>query len=139
MKPQKIAKYRPVLTSHQIVFLIELCKNSHTVEAKSCIASLAMYEYKISMGVVGSLPQSENPRIDLETSLGFSPDDPTNRADSYQTDAKGLYLVYINSGKIGLNLTQCEILDEYRYTNDLMSEEESIEYENSLLQNAKNA
>lgn len=107
-----IQKFRPVLNAAQIDWIVSRAQDAPLDDyvAKSIIASLGVFAFKISNNLVKPASVSA-PKLSMSDKLGFS-------ESQLQED--------VNS-------------DAYRWTNNLMSPEEELAYENSLNQIAKGA
>ena len=107
------AKFRPVLTATQIDWIVTHARSTLDNDptnyvAKSIVASLGVFAYKVETGLVK--PASiVHPKVSMYDSLGFSESVVDTTSDAY------------------------------RWTNNLMTPEEELEYENSLNQIAKGA
>jgi hypothetical protein len=131
--PKSKHKYRPVLTQIQISHIIDLCKRELSQPSISVISALAPYEYKI-------VNQSVKPAHTIVTRetiahvLGFEElpesDNLPHPADLWET--------YLNDPSL---LAVSEILEakQWAYTNDKMSRESELEYENYLITNPQRA
>lgn len=129
MTRPNIAKYRPVLTSEHITHLIELCKTEGSRLSLKCISVLAPFEHKIKNGSVSAAYSSE-PKISSSESFGFETD-ANVRSYGAQTMAELLQLW--NKSPTLLNAEDLKKVQEFRYTNNLMSEEQAAKYESDLI------
>lgn len=131
---QSQQKFRPVLTHSQISHILTLCKKDLTQESISCIAILAPFEAKIkNLGVQAAYTQK--PKDSKLTDLGFQSHTPKE-----VVDVETLYSQYMENGEniSDFSLQEIQKIQEYRYTNDLMTPQEEIEYEEMQLPQLSN-
>jgi len=131
-------KYRPVLTASQISHLISLCKKDLSSESLLCISILAPFEYKIQNGSI-SPSYRLIPKIGLSEAMGMDEDiDARLNSETLSRDKKQYadYLRYIHDPS-ACNLEQIKSAQAYMWTNDLMTESQEQEYQNSLISSSK--
>lgn len=124
MKP--ILKFRPSLTS---TMLEEIYVSLPEGETKSYIHQFIV---KINSGI--TKPGYVNTGLNtIESSLGFPILDSGDSGDSNSNiDKRKLkYNLWLQNPSL-LNKNDLELVETYRYENDLLSPEETIQYENKL-------
>lgn len=117
-------KFRPSLSQAEILYLIDLC-HSDTREATaklsvSILGKLKVLTYKISEGIARPA-FSATERQSMEEKLFTSPADRRSAAHSK-------YLINPNL----CTPEELEMVKLYRYENNLMTQEEETDYEESL-------
>ncbi len=121
-------KYRPVLTASQIAYLLSRCKQLDQLSnpiALACIGTLSVFQTKIQNEAVNAA-YAVSPTISKLDSLGFSDTHPEEKSKK-PTDETIATWLEIDS--CNLSLQQLEWLQDYRYRNDLMSQEEEADFE----------
>ena len=123
-------KYRPVLSSSAIAHIVALAKTESPISSASVevIATLAPFLAKIeNSGITAAY--TSNPKKSLEESLGLtSPLDVPHSTNSKEERWEWAYAKY------ALNPTECSLSEiqaarEHMYLNDLMTEEEALDFE----------
>lgn len=130
---QSQQKFRPVLTHTQISHILTLCKKDLTQESISCIAILAPFEAKIkNLGVQAAYTQK--PKESKLDELGYT------HTPKEVVDVETLYSQYMENGEniSEFSLQEIQKIQEYRYTNDLMTPQEEVEYEEMQLPQLSN-
>ena len=119
-------KYRPVLTEDQISHIIELCKINPSKQSQLILSTLSAFEYKILHGAV-------TPAYTIDSDIISKSSTPSlisySKQDKLHIYKKWKLLDFHES----LTSTEFKILQEYLYESDLMTTEEELDYENSLL------
>lgn len=119
--------FRPYLTLEQIEYLIKVLQSAPTSPIQyAVLTNLQTLHYKAAVGVTNSAYET-TPRQTMLDRLTAQPAQPGKFADT----RKALYQLWIDS-PISLTPEQVQQVDEYRYAEDLMSEEEIAEFEKSL-------
>lgn len=130
-------KYRPVLTSFQIIHILELAKKEVPLSSTSIsiIGTLAPFQAKIvNSGIVAAYttsPNSANTPISLaslEATVSNSDNNDIAEANK-ELYWKQCYDMLIAEGIGSLSLAEIDAANEYKYINDLMSPEEQADFE----------
>lgn len=129
----KTLKYRPVLTSNQISHLISLCKKDLSNDSLSVIAVLAPFKTKIeNHGIMPAYVIQNKPSL-LE-SLGFENDNNFSNLSREESTQKAYDRWLQNPDSC--NVDELTMVQEHRYLNELMTSEESQDFERNLMETA---
>lgn len=119
-------KYRPYFTLQELITLQDLCASNNQ-------PGLHKYLYAYIQGIQDGLRQ---PNHILQPTLAqkLELDDPMtaqNKTNPSTITPEELYNEWIFRGKsfVGLSPARIASIQEYRYINDLMSQQEEIDYE----------
>lgn len=118
--PTPAIKFRPSLTLSEIQFILSLIPPTSNPELRR---KLEVFTLKAEHGITKPAHVVAGVKS-LEESLGFSTASSTNGKMMYD-----IWLKYPNS----LTPQQLADVQDYRFLNSLMTEEESAEYETKLL------
>lgn len=118
--PTPAIKFRPSLTLSEIQFILSLIHPTSNPELRR---KLEVFTLKAEHGITKPAHVVAGVKS-LEESLGFSTASSTNGKMMYE-----IWLKYPNS----LTPQQLADVQDYRFMNSLMTEEESAEYETKLL------
>jgi hypothetical protein len=127
-------KYRPYFTVAELKYLISACKNQQNPNLP-LISYLEEFSIKIERGL-RTENYTANPRPSIQERLGISIDSPESSAGSPAPGKSpaDLYADWlIPENRIKMSPAELEIIQQYRYSNDLMDPIEESEYECSLL------
>jgi hypothetical protein len=124
------AKYRPVLLSHQIAHICDLCRRDGSNQSLEVLAVLTMYEFKIKNRAITPAYTSA-PRENLSSALGFTEPKSEHHAHTVHTD-EALYSIWADDPGL-LNVEQLKRVRTYRYTNNKMTNDEERKYEAEVL------
>ena len=135
-------KFRPVLTLEQIQHTIKLAKLETPISdtSISLIATLTPYIAKIEARSIAAAYTTKE-RLSLESKLGFSSEEIAETIGNSEHIAAAInkeeywkvcYEKWLDNP---VNCTVSEILaaNEHRYLNDLMTPEEMVEFEKSVV------
>ena len=137
-------KYRPSLPPHLIAHILDLAKKEQPLSTSSIelISILAPFQAKIqNMGLEPAYTtQVRLPKPSIEVSLGMAPCDAiawklfneeTHQYKAYYTKEEFWEACYLKSLEYpeSLHLLEMNAAKEHMYLNDLMTEEEVIEFE----------
>jgi hypothetical protein len=125
MSKQSDEKYRPSLSYESILHLMNLCRETISDQRSvNAISVLAPFEFKIKNGAITAAYKTV-PKLSKSEELGFTPEIPTEPLSVRTERAYKKWEVDPSQCSVG------ELKDamEYRYHNDLMSQEEIIAYE----------
>jgi hypothetical protein len=127
------AKYRPVLLSHQIAHICDLCRRDGSNQSLEVLAVLTMYEFKIKNRAI-TPAYTSTPKQSLEASLGFEKDIPHGNPHVHHTvhTDEALYSIWADDPGL-LNVEQLKRVRTYRYTNNKMTNDEERKYEAEVL------
>lgn len=127
-------KYRPVLSQAQIAHILSLCKTDLSQKSISIISTLAPFLAKIENDAVTEA-YTQKPKESKLTDLGFQSHTPKEIVD-----AETLHTKYLLCGEniSEFSLQEIQKIQEYRYTNDLMTPQEEVEYEEMQLPQLSN-
>jgi len=124
-------KYRPYFTASELIYIIESVKMRTPIN-QSLVRYLDGFALKIKSGVLLS-SYTPNPALSISEKLGFSvSSSPFNQAGP---SIQKLVNIWTHSPETRAQMSAAQLIEiaDYRYTNDLMSEEESNEYESNLI------
>lgn len=129
-------KYRPVLTSAQILHILCLAKSEQphiSLESMGLIAVLAPFQAKIeNAGVVAAYTTvPEKPKANSLEALGSFSREKSDTATRGNKELywKQCYEKVTEHGPAQCSLQEIEAANEHRYINDLMSPQEEEQYE----------
>ncbi len=126
-------KFRPYFTGPELDYIISCLKSSSNPNIP-LIQYLEGFKLKIDHGIVSA---SLLLKPTIEQKLGL--DEETNhRQVIAETTARNLYDIWSMNPDARAKMTpkQLQMIQEYRYTNDLMSPTEENEYELGLISTA---
>lgn len=128
------AKYRPVLLSHQISHICDLCRRDGSNASLDVLATLTMYEFKIKNRAITPAYVQQPPKS-LVHDLGFNADPPQGYPELSKHTAhtdEALYSIWADDPGL-LNVEQLKRVRTYRYTNNKMTNDEERKYEAEVL------
>ena len=116
-------KYRPSLSMEQINYLLNILQQHQDYQAKEITVQLWKFSQKATLSIIKP-SHVTTPKESLESSLGFS------STPSPGQDMSKLLEIYETTPAI-LSKPQLDLVNHYRYTHDLMTQEEEKAYEQS--------
>lgn len=123
-------KFRPYFTASELQYIIACVKSSSSPNM-ALVRYLESFQIKIERGILSPSLQLQPT---MEEKLGFT----LGEGPQAGLDPKILYMSWLSNPaeRAKLSPRQLEIIQEYRYSNDLMSPTEESEYELALMQGA---
>lgn len=122
-------KYRPYFTAAELKYLISACKNQQNPNLP-LISYLEEFSIKIERGIQTE-NYTANPRPSISEKLGISVSAESLPPEKSPSDLYADWMIPEN--RIKMSPAELEIIQQYRYSNDLMDPIEESEYECSLL------
>lgn len=121
-----ISKYRPVLTASNINHILSLAKKDMTQESISIISVLAPFEWKIKNASI-SPSHVTAPKPSLSESCGLE-------ITTYEVNKSDDLWHRYKESPASMTLAEINEALAYGYLNDLMTSEEEIAYQNSVIE-----
>ena len=127
MNQNQTKKLRPVITSIQLSYLLDLIQNdnrSTTEQIKDDLYKyLKLFQAKVSIGIVAPSYVVQEKKRSIDDILGADDSPAANRRRAYD--------LYIESPQL-CTPKQIHLAKTYMYENDLMTAEQEAEYEEDL-------
>jgi hypothetical protein len=124
-------KFRPYFTSQELSIIISCLKKNPTPETLAISKYLETFNIKINTGIIQSqLTLAPT----MEEKLGFidTQDDDINNPNRLPALRLAAYLKWQRDPK-SVTILELSRVMQYRYENDLMTQEEEIEYEKKFM------
>lgn len=131
--PEATAKYRPVLSSGQILHIIKLLKRDGTTISLEVLIQLSRFEWQIQNNAVTPAYVS-SPAPSMIEDLGFDGPSPKGNAhiSSSEISLEALYHIWMVEPE-SLNALDISKVRQWRYENNKMILEEEKLFEKEVL------